>query len=219
MDKKYAMTLKGEILNSIGKYEEAIRCYDKALDEKLRHVWYDDWSGAYALTLKGNALSSLGKYEEAIRCYDKALEINKNHPIVVLVNKSGILFPKNVADRWFRSISSLSDLDVGVILDIYEKILENGPDNVYAWTWKGNILSNLARFEEAIRCYDKALEINKNYALAQTNKGNALSSLGKYEEAIRCYDKALEINKNYALAQTNKDILIDRLGKRKKDNV
>ena len=210
MDKKYALALKGEILNSIGKYEEAIKCYDKAIDEKSRHVWYDDWSGAYALTLKGNALSSLGKYEEAIKCYDKALEINPNHPIVILVNKSGILFSKNAANTWFRNVSALSDLDVEVILEIYEKLLENGPNNAYAWTWKGNILSNLGKFEEAIKCYDKALEINPNYALAQTNKGNALSNLGKYEEAIKCYDKSLEINPNYALAQTNKEILIDK---------
>lgn len=47
---------------------------------------------------------------------------------------------------------------------------ENSPDNAYAWTWKGNALSNLGKYEEAIKCYDKSLEINPNYALAQTNK-------------------------------------------------
>jgi tetratricopeptide (TPR) repeat protein len=44
---------------------------------------------------------------------------------------------------------------------------------------KINILSNLAMFEEAIRCYDKALEINKSYALAQTNKDILIDRLGK----------------------------------------
>ena len=35
---------------------------------------------------------------------------------------------------------------------------------------KGNILSNLGKYEDAIKCDDKSLEINPNYALAQTNK-------------------------------------------------
>ena len=210
MDKKYALALKGEILNSIGKYEEAIKCYDKVIDEKSRYASYDDWSNAYALILKGNALSNLGKYEEAIKCYDRALEINPNNPILILINKSEILFSKDAANTWLGKISAFSNLDIEVILEIYEKLLENSPNNAYAWTWKGNILSNLGKYEEAIKCYDKSLEINPNYALAQTNKGNALSNLGKYEEAIKCYDKSLEINPNYALAQTNKEILIDK---------
>ena len=210
MDKKYTLALKGEILNSIGKYEDAIKCYDKVIDEKLKYASYDDWSNAYALILKGNALSNLGKYEDAIKCYDKSLEINPSNPILILVNKSGILFSKDAANKWLAKISAFSNLDIEVILEIYEKLLENSPNNAYAWTWKGNILSNLGKYEDAIKCYDKSLEINPNYALAQTNRGNALSNLGKYEDAIKCYDKSLEINPNYALAQTNKEILIDK---------
>ena len=103
------------------------------------------------MTLKGNALSSLGKFEGTIKCYDRALKINENYPIVLLVNKTGIAFPKNVAETWSRSIKSISELDVEVILEIYEKLLESGPDNAYAWTWKGNILFNLAKFEESYK--------------------------------------------------------------------
>ena len=156
------------------------------------------------------SLSNLGKYEDAIKCYDKSLEIKSINPILILVNKSGILFSKDAANKWLAKISAFSNLDIEVILEIYEKLLENSPNNAYAWTWKGNILSNLGKYEDAIKCYDKSLEINPNYALAQTNRGNAFSNLGKYEDAIKCYDKSLEINPNYALAQTNKEILFDK---------
>jgi tetratricopeptide (TPR) repeat protein len=60
--------------------------------------------------------------------------------------------------------------------------LENAPNNVYVWTWKGIILSNLGRFEEAIKCYDKALEIYPNYALAQANKNILNDKLIKEEK-------------------------------------
>jgi len=118
IDRKYALALKGEILNSTGKYEEAIKCYDKAINQMSRYVWYDDWSSAFIWTLKGNALSNLGKYEEAIKCYSKSLEINPNYPIVVLINKSSILFSKDAANAWLEKVSTFSSLDLDIILEL-----------------------------------------------------------------------------------------------------
>ena len=59
---------KGAALYSLGKYDEAIKCYDKAIefDPDNPVVWNN----------KGLALNSLGKYDEAIKCYDKAIEID-----------------------------------------------------------------------------------------------------------------------------------------------
>ena len=59
------------------------------------------------------------------------------------------------------------------------KTLEINKSYALAQTNKGNALSSLGKYEEAIRCYDKALEINKSYALAQTNKDILIDRLGK----------------------------------------
>jgi curved DNA-binding protein CbpA len=61
---------KGGALYSLGKYDEAIQCYDKAIDIDPDNpvVWNN----------KGLALSSLGKYDEAIQCYDKVIGIDPN---------------------------------------------------------------------------------------------------------------------------------------------
>jgi tetratricopeptide (TPR) repeat protein len=61
---------KGTALGELGKYEEAIECYGKALKIDPNHA--DAWCN------KGNALDKLGKYEGAIECCDKALKINPN---------------------------------------------------------------------------------------------------------------------------------------------
>jgi curved DNA-binding protein CbpA len=61
---------KGGALYFLGKYNEAIKCYDKAIeiDPNNPVVWNN----------KGLALNSLGKYDEAITSYDKAIGIDPN---------------------------------------------------------------------------------------------------------------------------------------------
>ena len=62
---------KGNALRELGRYEEALRCFDKALEIDPKHV--------LAWNNKGIALHNLGRYEEALRCFDKALEIDPKH--------------------------------------------------------------------------------------------------------------------------------------------
>ncbi len=56
---------KGVALGYLGKYEEAITCFDNALkiDPHDLEAWYN----------KGVALENLGRHEEAITCFDNAL--------------------------------------------------------------------------------------------------------------------------------------------------
>ena len=92
---------KGSALYFLGKYEEAIKCYDESIkiDPSNPIVWnnkglalyylgkYDeailayehaiaiDPSDADAWNSKGDSLNSLGKGDEAKKCYDKAKEL------------------------------------------------------------------------------------------------------------------------------------------------
>tara|TARA_B100000586_G_C19801355_1_gene298256 strand:- start:38 stop:490 length:453 start_codon:yes stop_codon:yes gene_type:complete len=61
---------KGKALYELGRPEEAIECFDKAieLDPKKASAWYN----------KGTALTNLGRPEEAIECFDKA-SFNKDY--------------------------------------------------------------------------------------------------------------------------------------------
>jgi tetratricopeptide (TPR) repeat protein len=59
---------KGVALAKSGRNQEAISCYEKALELDLKLVG--------ALVNKGIALDDLHRYEEALQCFDKALAIN-----------------------------------------------------------------------------------------------------------------------------------------------
>jgi tetratricopeptide (TPR) repeat protein len=95
-----ALYNKGLALLYLGKYNEAIECYDKALEIDPKYV--------SALRNKGLALYYLGKYNEAIECYDKVLEID----------------PK-AADAWYaRSCSKVKKGDMDDGLEDLKKAIE-----------------------------------------------------------------------------------------------
>jgi tetratricopeptide (TPR) repeat protein len=59
---------KGPALAQLGKYDEALLTFDKAIEINLQffEAWYN----------KGFSLDSLNRYDGAIKAYDKAIEIN-----------------------------------------------------------------------------------------------------------------------------------------------
>ncbi|HEU4824266.1 MAG TPA: tetratricopeptide repeat protein [Nitrososphaeraceae archaeon] len=190
-DPNYAFAFNniGSALREIGKEEEAIQCYEKAL-EMIPNFAYA-WNG------KGLALDVLARYEEAIQCYEKALEIDPNY--APAWNNKGLTFEH--LGRYEESIK------------YFDKALKIDPNNATAWNNKGYALDSLRKEEKAIKYFDKALEIDPNHAPAWNNKGYALLKLSRYEEAIQCHDKALEIDPNYAYAWKNKGNSLYLLGK------
>jgi tetratricopeptide (TPR) repeat protein len=68
MSQALILNNKGVVLSRLGRYDEAIDAYDRALNINPDYsiVWNN----------KGVVLSRLGRYEEAIDAYDRALSIN-----------------------------------------------------------------------------------------------------------------------------------------------
>ena len=56
---------------TLEKHEEALECYNKALEKMPNHpTLYCN---------RGDSLYRLGRYEEALECYNKALEIDPDY--------------------------------------------------------------------------------------------------------------------------------------------
>ena len=214
---------KGTSLRDLGRLEEAITCYDKALE--INPEFVEVWNN------KGISLHMLGRLEEAVTCYDKALEINpefaevwnnkglsladlgRREEAIACYSKALEINPE-VAGAWTNKGYSLNKLGrIKEAVTCYDKALEINPDDEYAWTNKGISLDDLGRYEVAISCYDKALEINPDDEGAWNNKGYSLRNLGMIEEAITCYSKALEINPEYAKAWANKGYYLHELSR------
>jgi len=161
---------RGVSLDELGRHEEAIACYGKALEIDPRDV--NTWSN------KGTALGALGRHEEAISCLDKALQLD----------------PES-APAWSNKGSALDSLGrYEEALACFAEALRADPQNAVLWHNKGKSLYALARYEEAVTYFDKSVRLDPRYASAWTGQALALAALGRPKEAGACLAKAEEID-------------------------
>ena len=213
---------KGNSLNALGHYEEAISCYEEVIRllPTSATVWHN----------KGNSLHAIGRYQEAISSYDKAIDIdatiaatwnNKGLSLRAIKEYQGALncYDKALAldqaylPAWNNKaalIGKAGRFDQAIAL--LETALTLDARCVPAWTNKANYLSDLSRFQQALDCYETALAIAPNHAEAWYGMATTLDAMGKHGEANDAYERALSINPRYTDAWNNKGITLNRVG-------
>ena len=177
---------EGNDLFDKGNYGEAIRQYEKVID---------DPNYITALFNKGMALLNLRKYKQAIEWYNKALAID-SEDVSALRQKGWALYKLGKNKQ---------------AIEWYNKALAIDPNNVIALDSKGEILMNLRKHNQAIRCFNKALAINPNYTYALNDKGLALYKLGKYKQALKYFDTALAIDPSIIDSSKNRRLALFKI--------
>jgi tetratricopeptide (TPR) repeat protein len=107
---------KGNALNDIGKKNEAIEAYDRAISLK------PDYADAYLN--KGRTLSDIGKKNETIEAYDRAISLKPDYADAYL-NKGNVL----------RSIGKINEA-----IEAYDRAISLKPDYADAYLNKGRTL-------------------------------------------------------------------------------
>ena len=182
---------KGDSLRILGKNEEAIMHYDRAIQSNPRYQ--------AAWEFKIVCLRHLGRLEEALKCCNEAISVIPN---------SWCLFH-------YKGLC-LHDLGRFVeAIECYDKALQIEPVNCFVWQSKGVSLNSLGRFEEAIKYYDKAIEKWPHVHFSLNSKGVSLGNLGQFKEAIECFDKALQLYSKDETVYYNKAVVLRALGQYK----
>jgi eukaryotic-like serine/threonine-protein kinase len=210
-------------LEALGRYEEAIDSYDRAL--KINPEDSDTWAN------RGYSLDKLGRCKEAVVSYDHALKINPENyntwtKLGASLHKLGRC--KQVSVIYHRALKiNLQDYNVWTNIGIslyksgsceqavvsYDRALNINPENYNAWTRRGLSLNVLNRNEQAVVSYDRALNINPEDFDTWKHRGISLKQLGRYEEAIDSYDRALKINPENSYTWAFRGFSLEELGR------
>ncbi len=128
-----------------GKYEEATRFFDRAIeiDPLLAAAWHD----------RGVCLRELGKDEPALKSIDKSVELEPENEEFLftraeLLKKIGILRGQKNA--------------IAAAVRTYNKILEINPNNADAWNGIGVCMKEQGKDELSRQYYDRARDIARS---------------------------------------------------------
>ena len=125
---------KGVTLYNLGEYEDAIKCYNKALEISPNYafVWKD----------KGDSLCKLGDYKESFECYEKTSDLGTY-----------------VTFDWLNvGLEFVENFQLEYAIKCFDKELEINPKNIRAVNYKCVALYMLGQYKEATTCYDNVLE-------------------------------------------------------------
>lgn len=163
---------QAEELKQLGRYEDAIPYYTKAIE--LGGNNSKPYIGL------GNALRKLGHYEEAIENLNKAIELQ----------------PKDYIAYYYRGdIHKKLGLYEEAILDFTEVIKsESGYYNAY--NSRGNVYRELELYQEAISDFSIAIHLQPKNHFAYNDRGCANRKLGLFEGAISDFKQALALSED-----------------------
>ena len=87
--------------------------------------------------------------------------------------------------------------------NLYEKIIEQEPNNFEATHLFACLNMQLKNFDYAFKLISKSININPLHHAPHNNLGVIFKELKEYEKAIKAFTKAIDLNSNYAEAYNN----------------
>ena len=147
--------LKVGTLEKLGRYEEALKCWDKVIEIEVKNG--NDYTYYYAA--KAKILNLLGRHEEAIKCVDEA---KTSTDIEDPIEKAELFFQKSEAlDRLARYEEAIECLDE-IIKNFNDEGFVDGRIND-AWKRKAKIFRHgLYRYEEHKKCCEEMKKLSNS---------------------------------------------------------
>lgn len=193
----------GVELDAVGQTQEAIECYNRALQIKSN---YADARNNLAL-----ALEKTGRIPEAIEQFHQSLKIQPSDPKVQL-NLALALLESGQTDDAVKQAQEAVPLlprdaklydNLGQILlragrpaqsvPYFEQSLQLDPADAQAYNNFATALAKLGRIPEAIERFQKAIALRPKAASIHKNLGRALDKANRPQDALEQYRQAVEL--------------------------
>ncbi len=179
---------KGKIFIELGRFEDAIECFNRSIDANPQYA--DSWC------LKGGVLAEMGRYDEAIFAFNKTIELDPEDPNAWL-DKGGAL----------RALGREDDAEMAITtaVEIYDNAIGQNPNDADTWYRKGLALYTQGEYEEAVLSFDEAIDLGSDFGRLWYHKGLASQALGRETDAAftRARELGYEVQPALSLAITN----------------
>ncbi len=182
-------SLKGQILEALGRTREAITHFEKSLEIDKDHI--DAWIFLGGLYLK------IKDYGQSLAAARMAQSLQQEYP-------DSYLLSAKASYEMGKRFAALADL---------ERYENRGGKLAEAFLLKGFVLIEGKRFEEALRAFDKTIKINPKLPDAYLGRGNACLANSQYANALSAYEHALRLAPDFRAALFNKGVALKQLGK------
>lgn len=167
-------------------YDCQIKLYSKAVKDKPK-----DAENHYNL---GLAHQLKGQFKEAVAAYDNYLGVK----MAGQANLADGYNNRAIANhRLGKNEASMAD---------YAKAIELNPASARFFTNRGNLYSDLKRFDEAIADYTKAISLDPAYVAAYEGRGIANGAKQDFAKAIEDLSKVVELNPADSTAYYNRGV-------------
>lgn len=161
---------KGVAEHGVGKYREAIKSFNKAIEKKKRMP--------EAYSRKGLAYYKLEEYDNALECFANALEIDPNYAFAH--NAKGLVY------------FQLGDYDEAI--KCHTKAIELDHSDKWPFENRGYAYLHRGEYDKAIKDFSEALKKDNRFLNAYRDRGLAYEMLKQYDKAEKDLLLAIEID-------------------------
>eukprot|EP01124_Arcella_intermedia_P005564 TRINITY_DN13299_c0_g1_i1.p1 TRINITY_DN13299_c0_g1~~TRINITY_DN13299_c0_g1_i1.p1 ORF type:complete len:601 (+),score=146.19 TRINITY_DN13299_c0_g1_i1:16-1818(+) len=181
----------GKLLFECGSYERCVRCFEKAWEIDSRQLDYWNW--------KGKAYLKLERVDEALKCFEYVLKRDKGNFSAWLSKGFYYMETKNVVEM---------ERCLGEMVKIAEENRGLQGKVVY---FKGCVLMELGKDEEALGCFNQVIEMKESIVRVWHYKGLILERMNRREEAEVCFQKYNSFDKSGSFKQLSTKQVTDKV--------
>ncbi len=170
IDPKKSLGLKeeGVMLKGQGNLDEAIPCFQKAIQQDPQDI-----EAYYHL---GHSFLSKGDLDRSLRCFQQAFQLDPNN-VNVLFGMANALEKKH----FYPEAIQVAERAIGIFSESFE--LQN---------LLGGLYHQIRQFDKAIEHYRISLSLNPTCSPIYYNLGKAYEEKGLIPEAVKVYREALQ---------------------------
>ena len=171
-----AWTNLGRAIRQTGPADEAVRCFNRALELK------PDYADAYVN--RAFVFARVGRSDLAIRDYSKAIQSQPGWPLAY-----------NSRGKVYADLGRLAEAERD-----YDEAIKLQPDYAIAYVNRGNVRAEAGRGDDALADYDQAIALQPDFAEVYCNRADARDGAGRFAEAVQDYARAIALKPGLAEA-------------------